>query len=401
MNQAIDDLVARLIKLVRRAKRLSLVWSTPPTCDVLIAFSDSANSIQNYFNGRKCLTLNIDEGERYVWMMIRSILKGRRGLDGYISEVALKSKARIIISMQDNLSALYRVRQWLPDTPVALIQNGLRSIRGDLHSVIRSSDVTQWHIDYYFGFTQESCDHVGTLASNRIPIGSFRSNCTPKSPRAKDAVLSYISTLRTDIPMTTLIGDVEKSTSTTYEDILQERLRILREVLRIGQSLGLHSRILGKGPEHHAEELFYREHLQGFDFEFVPRIDISTQYLQVDRSTITVSTSSTLGYESLARGNRTAVLHPDSQILQDPSLRFGWPIEMAPEGSFWSTSASSLRINEVLRFVYSATDLQWRAVINQAASALPRFDPGNTRLVHELSRWGAQPPLGHGKLRHD
>lgn len=359
---------------------------------MLIVFSDSAQEIQRYFPGRTCLVLNVDEGERYVWMLIRSVLRGRRNLEGYITEVAIKSKAQLVISMQDNLSALYRLRQWLPQTPVALVQNGLRSLRGDLLTEIQSSDVANWQIDFYFGFTQQSCDQVGELATKRIPIGSFRSNCTPRSHIAKDQVLSYISTLRTDIPLTTIIGGWADKTPVTYRDILTERLRILREVLHIGQKYGLRPRVLGKGPTHFAEEDFYRKHLPDFDFEFVPRIDISTQYRQVDRSTISVSTSSTLGYESLARGNRTAILQPDAHILRDPSLRFGWPTLTESEGTFWSTSASSQRIQEILYFVNFATDLQWQQAVTQTIGILPEFDPGNTRFVRQLSSWGAQQP---------
>lgn len=323
-------------------------------------------------------------------MLIRSVLRGRRNLEGYITEVAVKSRAQLIISMQDNLSALFRLRQWLPQTPVALVQNGLRSLRGDLLNEIQSSDVTNWQIDFYFGFTQQSCDQVGELATKRIPIGSFRSNCTPKNRVAKDQVLSYISTLRTDIPLTTVIGSWADKTPVTYRDILTERLRILREVLDIGQEYGLRPRVLGKGPAHSAEEDFYRKHLPDFDFEFVPRIDISTQYRQVDRSTVSVSTSSTLGYESLARGNRTVVLQPDAQILRDPSLRFGWPTLTESEGAFWSTTASSQRINEILDFVNFATDLQWQEALAKTIDILPEFDPGNARFVRQLSSWGAQ-----------
>lgn len=357
---------------------------------MLILFSDSADDIQSYFIRKKCLVLRIDEGERYIWAVLLSFLRRRRGLSGYVSEVARTTKAQLIVSLQDNLAALYQLRQWLASTPVALIQNGLRSLKGDLLSEVRSSDVSKWQIDYYFGFTQASCDQVGELALKRLPIGSFRSNCVPKTSAQRDRVLSYISTLRVDIPLSTVIGGAEGTAVVSYGDILAERLRILREVLSFGMKEGLVARILGKGPEHFAEERFYREQLDGYIFEFVPRISASTQYLQVDRSFLTVSTSSTLGYESLARGNRTAVIQPDSIMLQDLSLRFGWPKLLDYEGPFWSTSAASHRINEVLHFVNSATDLQWKEALAMTSDVLPRFDSGNSIFVAHLARWGAQ-----------
>ena len=116
----------------------------------------------------------------------------------------------------------------------------------------------------------------------------------------------------------------------------------------------------------------------------MPRLGISTQYHQTDQSRLVVSTSSTLGYESLGRGNRTAIFQPDSILLQDPSLQFGWPDVDEPEGAFWSTSATADRIVKILNTLISDSDSQWQATLDLYKNVLPMYDQGNSTLVTSL-----------------
>jgi len=223
-----------------------------------------------------------------------------------------------------------------------------------------------------------------------IPIGSFRSNHHPRTSEASEEKISYISTFRADLPSTTLIPTSSPGQFITYESVLERRIQILAEVAVFCIENGLSLELLGKDLDHSAEESFYRERLGQFNFDYKPRMPGSSQYLQCDTSKLVVSTGSTLGLESLSRGNRTAVFDPICLILGNPSYQFGWPILKNPEGPFWSTQASPSRIRQVLSSTLSASDEEWRRTFDAVKDALPCYDPGNSIFVRELSAYGAR-----------
>jgi len=109
-----------------------------------------------------------------------------------------------------------------------------------------------------------------------------------------------------------------------------------------------------------------------------------------DASQIVVSTGSTLGLESLSRGNRTAIFNRLPDIIGEPSQRFGWPQVLSGEGPFWSISCSSERITAVLTDLYQFTDDKWTETVTQYRDVLPIYDPGNTQFVKTLAVFGAR-----------
>ncbi|MFM8852130.1 MAG: hypothetical protein ACKOGL_02895, partial [Acidimicrobiaceae bacterium] len=98
----------------------------------------------------------------------------------------------------------------------------------------------------------------------------------------------------------------------------------------------LQLKIVGKDENPQREEIYYKSLLQNYKFEFAAREITSSSYEAIDKSEIVVFTSSTLGYESLARGKRTAALMLDAEIIGAEALRFGWPAELQDDGPFWT-----------------------------------------------------------------
>jgi surface carbohydrate biosynthesis protein len=274
---------------------------------------------------------------------------------------------------------------------IALVQNGLRVEDPNSLPVPRKSLAHRPKVDFYFCFNSSIGDFVSkSLDATYVSIGSFRSNHEPRISISPSENISYISTFRTDIPLTSLISTSNHGESLTYGSILELRIQILIEVATFCDENGLRLELLGKDLDHNADESFYRERLGKFQFSYIPRTAGSFQYLQCDTAKIVVSTGSTLGLESLARGNRTAVFDPLPLILGNPSFQFGWPMLIDPEGPFWSTQASPPRIRQILGSLLSASDEQWKQTLDTYRDALPYYDPANTVFVNQLSEYGAR-----------
>jgi len=382
--------VSRIRRVLQKIISLRFDWSFPRKTDILILFTDTASQLSSYFPDRRVTVLDLESPRRNLWILLLSAAGGSIRIGRYLSTYISRTRPDLVLSAQDNFEPLWFLRS-RHKTAIALVQNGLRVDDPNTVPVPQQSVAHRPSVDYYFCFNSAIGDFLGkSVRAKYVPIGSFRSNHEPRTTESRDNKICYISTLRTDLPRNILIPTNIPGRFVTYESVLERRVQILIEVAAFCDQSGLSLELLGKDKDYSAEESFYREHLGRRQFTFKPRIPGSFQYLQCDSATIVVSTGSTLGLESLSRGNRTAVFDPLSQILSNPSFKFGWPVLDDPEGPFWSTEASPSRIQQVLSSILAASDEQWKETLGDYRDALLLYDPGNSTLVRELRIYGAR-----------
>jgi surface carbohydrate biosynthesis protein len=126
--------------------------------------------------------------------------------------------------------------------------------------------------------------------------------------------------------------------------------------------------------------------LKNYKFEFVARRQASSSYEAIDRSEFVVFTSSTLGYESLARGKRTAALMLDAEIIGAEALKFGWPAKLQDDGPFWTHQLNEVRLYEILDFLREVDDAEWDKIRTQAIKDVIVFDPGNSKFRESVDQ---------------
>lgn len=372
-------------------------FSRVPRAEILIISSDTATELAAYFSGRRTYILDIDTKTYFVRALIACFLKGNFNFSGYIAAVINQSGADLAISLQDNLLALFKVKPNLRHARIALIQNGQRGVKGDLEGEIARRKTTNLAVDYYFAFNEVHAERMRNLASaNVVVIGSFRSNSIDKAAATKPEI-TYISTYHPEVPHSRVIAETSLNESITYQMILDARLTVIRAAVDFCTSRGIDFSIRGKRSDEQAlaEERYYRTILPEIDFRYHSRTSYGTNYQACDVSSIVVSTGSTLGYESLGRGNRTAFFRPDIYLLTDDSLRFGWPLDTPDEGAFWSASSSPSRVHEVLTFLSDVSESEWAQSLVRFKSVIPILDQGNSVLVKTLSEFGSHAPRCH------
>lgn len=382
-------------KFLHKLSKLRLDFHRVPRCDIAIVDSDTSEFLSSYFPNKKILVFEFDSGSRFFWPLLLCVIRGRYRIDDYIAQVINQSRATLALSFQDNFIPLLKVQEKLNNALFVLIQNGHRTNLGDLFDPIHKVMRRNTKVGYFMCFNKSICSKIEeTVHANTLIIGSFRSNHVPKQS-TRTRRLSYISTYHPDVPSDFVYVGRALESPISYQDVLMYRIRILRTVADFCTDNDLELVILGKRSDESAEieKQFYRRHLQGINFIYSARVSTESNYQLCDTSWITVSTSSTLGYESVARGNRTAIFQSDCNLLQDESLKIGWPAQLAPEGPFWSTSTSSERIYQVLTLLNSVTDSEWGNLRNEMVDAMPDFDPGNLRFVESLRLFGAKPIL--------
>jgi len=372
--------------------RRKLCFSRIPRAEILIISSDTATELAAHFPQRHVYVLDIESRTYFVRALISCFLRANFNFPGYIATVINQSGADLAISLQDNLLALFKVKPMLRRARIALVQNGQRAVRGDLEGELAERASGSLSVDYYFAFNEAYAERMRTFVNaNVVVIGSFRSNSTDKAAAKRQGV-SLISTYNPEVPHSKVLTETSSNKSITYQMILDARVAVVRAVADFCAVNGIDFSICGKRSDELAlaEEQYYRTILAEIDFTYHSRTSYGTNYQMCDLSSIVVSTGSTLGYESLGRGNRTAFFRPDFHMLQDESLRFGWPLDTPEEGAFWSTSSSSGRVNEVLSFLSDVSESDLAQSLAQFKSIIPALDQGNSVLIRTLSEFGAR-----------
>jgi len=374
----------------RRVAELRLEWTFPKRVDVLILFTTSADLLATYFTQKRVATLDPITPKRNIWILLLAALKGSFDITGYLTAAIALTRPALVLSLQDNFEPLWRIRT---TTKVALIQNGLRVDDPTSTPNVEENGKHRGAVDYYFCFNSLTEQHMTRVLEARyIPIGSFRNNHQPRLSTASTNRIAYISTFRSDLSPSHQIAVGDGRESVSYESILGLRARIVLLVQEFCMKYGLELEIVGKDRDHLSELAFYKSHLKQSRFEFTPRKPKTFQYCRTDAARLVVSTGSTLGLESLARGNRTGIFDPMSYILKNDSYRFGWPAVLGSEGPFWSTEASPLRIEEVLGTLLNISDERWGEMLWEYRGVLPIFDSGNKIFIDQLSQFGAESP---------
>jgi surface carbohydrate biosynthesis protein len=126
------------------------------------------------------------------------------------------------------------------------------------------------------------------------------------------------------------------------------------------------------------EKAYYRE-LLGAEPEYLAPIGLYPSYHALDDAEVIISADSTLGYESIARGNKTAVFSIRSTLVGLRGFSYGWPGEFQDQGPFWTNHADPDVFNRILDYLFSVNDSQWKKDIEESGySSLMVRDPGNS-----------------------
>ncbi|MFM8688175.1 MAG: LA_1612 family putative O-antigen biosynthesis protein, partial [Acidimicrobiaceae bacterium] len=197
---------------------------------------------------------------------------------------------------------------------------------------------------------------------------------------------AYISTYRPGQKRSCVVPESRPELPITYEQIVSRREKVILWLAEYCTENQLQLKIVGKDENPQREESYYKSLLQNYKFEFVAREIISSSYEAIDKSEIVVFTSSTLGYESLARGKRTAALMLDAEIIGSKALRFGWPAELEDDGPFWTHQLSETRLLEIMDYLRKVDDAEWDKIRTQTIKDVIVFDPDNSKFRESVNQ---------------
>jgi len=359
-------------------------WSKPQKSDILVYDYESLEPLTPYIEKYSHTSLAVRGESINFYCLILSMFKldfwTNSAFKAYINKYISLVSPKIIITFIDNDLRFYEISNNFPDVKTIFVQNGRRGILEDIFATIEYDE--KYHVDYMLVFNKL----VGELYSKYISgeviiIGSIKNNSVLLSENYEKDTVVFISSLSThsnsDKPLLTKPDGYKTDRETIHAidklvvEFLDDWCAQNQKTLKIlGRSFGLES----------DEYFFYLNCLNKCKWDYIPRQEIYNSYHQLNMAEIVVFIDSTLGYEALSRGKKTAGFICQTNFLNLQSERFGWPAVKGETGPFWTHVSDITIFSKIMDFLNNIDNIGWDSVRKEHASDLMYFDQGNLGL---------------------
>ena len=357
----------------------------PPKSEVLIFDSSGENLLREHLHDWSVEVLPMPSELICIPVMLASFLVRGRLSEAYFDAYIRRVSPRLIITFIDNTEAFYRLSLRHPSIKTMFVQNGWRAHYADVFERLDAldEDVGNLKVDYMMCFGKEVGRHYQRhIHGDVVPIGALRNNrhacCIARNP----TLVAFISQWRSEgLRIAGRMYSQWEFMGATDHYILG----FLSEYSRNhAKSLSIIPRT-PRGSEARREETDYYTSILGSMCRFIESDLNGSSYKALDSVQVVVGVDSTLVYESIARGARTAVFAIRGELMGVRGFEYGWPAACPSDGPFWTNSPSHDRFATIMDYLFSISDEGWRKELERTSfNELMAFDPGNGMLKKTL-----------------
>ena len=370
-------------------------WFLPSSSDIIIVDESGSGSIVPYLENLK-VTIIYTRGENinfpcFIYAVILRIFKFDCFYVSYIGAYIKLTSPKLLITFIDNNPSFYKLSNYFPNIKTVFIQNGHRTVYLDIFESLSFNK--KQHVDYMLVFGNA----VGELYSkyiggNVIPIGSLKNNSISRnsyfSNKEKNKVvfISEFKAKKSD-------GSFLPTYGIEHDLFYKAEKEILTFLSQWCLANNFKLEICGRSPleESDIEFTFFKQILPSFSFEFFKKESTLSSYSCIDKAEIVVNVDSSLGYESLSRGNKTACFAIRSEILGWKDLCFGWPNKLPVCGPFWTNEIDTNQFENIMNYLKNVSDKEWKNVVSEILSDdIILYDDGNTKFKELISAFFAK-----------
>jgi surface carbohydrate biosynthesis protein len=329
-------------------------------------------------------------------VLMASIFGSGKIFDAYVDCFIERVRPRLIVTFIDNSVSFLSISRRHPGVKTAFVQNGWRG--EELFEFLdkmepRRRDTLK--VDYMFSFGPvPGANYARYITGTVVPMGSAKNNRAPRTRPLQKGSIAFVSQWEMD---GIYVKGAFCSHEAFFENVDGPILRCLRDY---ADSRNKRLLIIPRYPKHgelRAREEAYFRQLLGQESEFSEPPGLYPSYQAVDAAEVVVVVTSTLGYESIARGNKTAIFSVRGNMLGIPGWAYGWPGNFPADGPFWTNRPTPEAYVRILDYLFEVDDAQWQRDVQATDFAsLMVYDPGNTMLKSILEKELGQPPAHRG-----
>ena len=301
--------------------------------------------------------------------------KSKTYVDCFIKRV----RPRLAVTFVDNNMEFYSLSVRHRNIKTVFVQNGLRAYYSDVFERIARVNPSKnyFKVDYMMAFGScigaEYAKHIqGTI----VPMGSLKNNSVPRTQAINKGMIAFVSQWHKD----GLYIDGKFYTQGDYFGQIDSL--IVKCLVLYAKEKNKQLVIIPRNSNHgdlRSEEETYFHELAGQECEFLELQGRYPSYQMIDAAEIVVTVDSTLGYESIARGTKTAVFAIRGTLLCIKGRTYGWPGDFPEEGPFWTNRPDPDTFVRILDYLFQVGAVQWEKDVEKTNfSSIMIYNPGNS-----------------------
>lgn len=357
-------------------------WRMPKKSEILIYDAAGAEVLTAYMTEFSVEIIPLRGESVNVSCLLRAILKlsfwKGKVIQAYTEAFIQAVSPKVVVTFIDNNADFYTISKRFPGIKTIFLQNGTRGEVGDIFGVLVKSE--DYHVDYMLVHGAA----IGRLyqqfvSGEVIAVGSLKNNLIEKSA-VEDGSILFISQYRkqpeNNSPML-IRGD---GLPVYWNEFYAPEVQALSFLSKWCTEHNKLLRISGCSVDKQGPEFdFYAASLKGCKWEYIPKSGAYSSYKLVDSAEIVVFIDSTLGYEAIGRGKKTASFACRAASLNSEAANFGWPADLPDHGPFWTNEANESEFRRIMDYLARVSDEEWETVQRQYTSEVMAYDSGNTR----------------------
>ena len=293
-------------------------------------------------------------------------------------------RPKLVLTFIDNNPEFWKLsKRAAGQYRTAFFQNGRRYNLLDVFETVNARD--DYFVDAMFVHSNASASlYEKVVGGNIHVVGSIKNNSlVPPSSLSRKRQVVWMSGWEPYSDSANYAHDLFGE-PVGYERYFEVDEKLLSMVAQYCKKRGFVLQIAGRESKSDGDEHEYFKSVLGdIFFEFSPKLGLLSNYELLDASLIGVSLDGTLAYESLARGNRTAIFPWRSETLRSPASLFAWPLTFPSQGPFWDCKQEFSAVERVLDTLTLASDKEWKNTVEKYAPLVMATDWSNalTKLV--------------------
>jgi len=365
------------------------IWRRPNKSDVLIYDACGAQSFFPYLTGYTVELLRLRGETINIHCLLRALFKidfwkgklMQAYKDVYIELVA----PLVIMTFIDNDPGFYSISNRFPLIKTIFFQNGLRL--ADFFQALHNSE--NYRVDYMLVFGRSIGEYYNRfIAGKVITDGSLKNNAVKKADiNTEKRSIVFISQYR-DKPLHNEPFYISnKGGSLFWSQFYDAEAKVLSFLGEWCSENNNALRICGVQTKYDkSEKEYFDDVLKDYMWDYIPKDDLYGSYKVIDSAEIVISIDSSLGYESLARGKKTAIYSCRGAAIDSDTRKFGWPACLPDKGPFWSNEADDKEFRRIIDYLNSVSSEEWEQCRQLYTNDLIEFDPENSRFVALLEQ---------------
>jgi surface carbohydrate biosynthesis protein len=304
----------------------------------------------------------------------------------YISTYISQVEPKVVITFTDTDKNFYTISKQFPDVKTIMIQNGFRSISGDIFDSLEFSET--FRVDYILSMNEATgAKYLDFMEGEVISIGSFKNNICRISNQVSNGCIMFVSQWQPKPAKSSVLYIENDGTPVTYNDFMMVDQLVM---VMLSKWCTLNAKeliIVGRANEFEHDELqYYLNFLPAGSFKYFSKIDSFSNYRLLDEAEIVVFIDSTLGYEAIGRSKRAASFSWRKAANERQHTPFAWPLILEPEGVFWSNTLSEERFNQIMNYLLTASNTEWEISLNKYQKKIMEYDPDNSIFISLLDK---------------